>query len=139
MVSKTRKTKKISSKKSQNKKTKKIFSKKSQNKKIKKIKILRNFEGSNIGVLSKKVKNSKIKINLKIQKEPYKKQVKRKFQNWFYFKVSSIKNKIIDYEIHNANNYDNDWKNFNVCYSYDNENWKRTKTTIKITIKLDIA
>ena len=75
MLSKTRKTKKIFSKSSQNKKTKKIFSKKSQNKKIKKIKILRNFEGSNIGILSKKVKNSKIKINLKIKNDPYKKQV----------------------------------------------------------------
>ena len=114
-------------KKKSNKKTKKNFSKKSQIKKTKKIKILRNFEGSNIGVLSKKVKINKIKINLKIQKEPYKKQVKRKFQNWFYFKASSVKDKLIEYEIHNVNNYDDDWKGFNVCYSYDNENWKRTK------------
>ena len=92
---------------------------------------MRNFEGSNIGVLSKKVKINKIKINLKIQKEPYKKQVKRKFQNWFYFKASSVKDKPIEYEIHNVNNYDDDWKGFNVCYSYDNENWKRTKTIVK--------
>ena len=120
-------------KKKSNKKTKKNFSKSSQNKKTKKIKILRNFEGSNIGILSKKVKNSKIKINLKIKNDPYKKQVKRKFQNWFYFKVSNIKNKSVQYEIHNVNNYDDDWKGFNVCYSYDNVHWNRTKTTYIIT------
>lgn len=113
------------------KKTKKKFSKSSQNKKTKKIKILRNFEGSNIATLSKNAKNGQIKINLKIKKEPYKTKVKRKFQNWFYFKVSSVKQKTIEYEIHEANNYDDDWKGFNVCYSYDNVTWKRTKTTIK--------
>ena len=105
------------------KKTKKNFSKK--------IKILQNFEGSNITTLSKKAKNGKIKINLKIKKEPYKTGTKRKFQNWFYFKVSSVKQKTIEYEIHDVNNYDDDWKGFNVCYSYDNIHWKRTKTSIK--------
>ena len=112
------------------KKSKK-FKKKKTKKISRKIKILRNFEGSNIGILSKKVKNGKININLKIKNEPYKKEVKKKFQNWFYFKVSSIKNKMISYHIKNVNNYDDDWKKFNVCYSYDNVNWKRTKTTVK--------
>ena len=89
--------KKIFSKKSQNKKTKKIFSKKSQIKKTKKIKILRNFEGSNIQILRKKVKNSEIKINLKIKKIPTK-QVK-KFQIGFILNYS-VKQKTIEYEIH---------------------------------------
>lgn len=117
--------------------TKKNFSKSSQNKKTRKnkisrkIKILRNLEGFNIGILSKKAKNGKIQINLKIKNEPYKSDVKRKFQNWFYFGVSSIKDKTVDYTIHNANNYDDDWKGFNVCYSYDKINWKRTKTVVK--------
>ena len=75
-----------------------------------KIKILRNFEGSNIQILRKKVKNSEIKIKLKIKNDPYKSQVKRKFQNWFYFKVSSIKDKLVKFEITDVNNYDNDWK-----------------------------
>ena len=33
------------------------------------------------------------------------------------------------YTIQNINVFGNDWKGFNVCYSYDNKNWKRIKTS----------
>lgn len=95
------------------------------------VKIIKNVQGGNIRVLSKLVRNGKNQINLKIKDEPYKREVKKKYQNWFYFGASSLKDKIINYTIHNANNYDNDWKGFDVCYSYDNVNWKRTKTIVK--------
>ena len=113
-----------------------------KNKISRKIKILRNFEGFNIRVLSKKVQNGEIQINLKIKNDPYKRQVTNKYQNWFYFGVSSIKDKLLQYTIHNVNNYYDDWKGFNVCYSYDNINWKRTKTKFlkrknKVNIKWD--
>ena len=70
---------------------------------------MRNFEGSNIGVLSKKVKINKIKINLKIQRA-LQKTSKKKISKLVYFKASSVKDKPIEYEIHNVNNYDDDWK-----------------------------
>ena len=129
----------ISKEKISRKKVKKISFKKTKNL-LKNIKILQNFEASNIWFLNKTINIDKIKINLKIKNDPYKKQVKRKYQYWFYFKVNSIKDILIEYEIHNVNNYDNAWKGFQVCYSYDNINWNRTKTNIKIKKnKVDIS
>jgi len=92
------------------------------------IKILKNFPGGNISIISKKMDKTKCLINLKIKNEPYKHNVKKKFQNWFYFKSCNIKDKQIKYTIRDVNNYDDDWKGFNVCYSYDNINWKRSPT-----------
>ena len=56
---------------------------------IKNILIDSNFESGNIKLLSKK---NNI-INLEIEKEPYPKSTKRKYQNWFYFKASNMLNK----------------------------------------------
>ena len=96
-----------------------------------KIQIIKNVQGGNIRVLSKLVRNGKFQINLKIKNEPYKSEVKRKFQNWFYFGANSVKDVPVQYTIRDVNNYDNDWKGFTTCYSYDNVNWKRVKTIVK--------
>ncbi len=103
-----------------NKKTRK-------NKTIKKkgLLISSNFESGNI--IHKKTKDNI--IDLEIKKEPYPKSTKRKYKNWFYFKVSNITKKTT-FNINKLRNYFNDWNGFNVCYSYDNENWKRIKTKL---------
>jgi len=93
---------------------------------IKNIVIDSNFESGNIKLLSK-LENI---INLEIENEPYPKSTKKKYQNWFYFKVSNVTNKRLKFIIHNIRNFDNDWKGFNVCYSYDNKNWKRKSTKL---------
>ena len=120
-VRKTRKTRKI----------KKKLNKPSSKTSTPKIQIIKNLQGCNIDVLSKKSQNGKFQINLKIKDEPYKREVKRKFQNWFYFGANSVKDTNVQYTIRDVNNYDNDWKGFNACYSYDNVNWKRVKTIVK--------
>ena len=83
------------------------------------IRITSNFESGNI--IYKGCKNNV--INLEIKEEPYYRPVKRKFQNWFYFKVSNIKSATV-FNINKLKNYDNDWRGFTVCYSYDNKKWK---------------
>lgn len=104
---------------------------KKKNKTLKKnyktIKISSNFESGNI----KFIKQNLNTIHLEIKNEPYPKKTKKKFQNWFYFKVCNIKNKNTIFKINNINNYDNDWKGFNVCFSYDNKTWKRYTTKLK--------
>ena len=113
-------------------KTKK-YKKNRKNKTVKnkstRIKITSNFESGNI-VFKNQVNNF---INLEIKKEPYYKPVKREFRNWFYFKASNIKN-LTYFKINKLKNYDNDWRGFTVCYSYDNKNWKRLKNT-KVNLK----
>ena len=90
------------------------------------IKISSDFESGNI--IQKSTKNNT--INLEIENEPHPKNTKKKYQNWFYFKVNNIKD-ITKFLIKNIRNYDNDWKGFNVCYSYDNKTWKRLKTKLE--------
>jgi len=84
------------------------------------------FESGNIKLLT--IKNST--INLEIENEPYPKSTKNKYQSWFYFKVKNILHKKLKFIIHNIRNFDNSWKGFNVCYSYDNKTWKRTPTKL---------
>ena len=126
----------------QTRKKRKIKRKRKYNKTLKKknnIRVKTNFQSANIKLLKKQKINDNHFLKLKIKSEPYKKSVKKKFQNWFYFKVENIKEKKIIYKIVDVNNYDDDWKGFNVCYSYDNINWKRTKTNVvKSKSKTDI-
>jgi len=108
-------------------KTKKIRKNK-KNKTIKSIdriiRISSDFESGNI--IHKNTKNNI--VNLEIKEEPYPKSTKRKYKNWFYFKVSNL-NKLTTFKINKLRNYFNDWKGYKVCYSYDNKNWKRLKNT----------
>tara|TARA_B100001123_G_C15295454_1_gene1019012 strand:- start:532 stop:1626 length:1095 start_codon:yes stop_codon:yes gene_type:complete len=115
-----------------NTKKKLINKKKNKNKTVKKnnIYINSNFESGNIKHISTKFQNKKYKIILKIKNEPYRKSIKRKYQNWFYFKVTNVKKKKLIFKIQNIRNYDNDWKGFNVAISYDNKNWIRHKTKL---------
>ena len=92
------------------------------------IKISSNFDGGNI------MKKRSEKINgicihtLEINKDPYPKTVKKKYQNWYYFKVTNNKGVKCKYVIENLVNIDNDWKGHNVVYTYDHKTFYRHPT-----------
>ena len=110
------------------KKNKKIRKNKTMKKKA--LRISSNFESGNI--IYKKTKDNV--VDLEIREEPYPKWTKRKYKNWFYFKASNLSGKTT-FNIYKIRNYFNDWKGYNVCYSYDNKNWKRLKTKVNIKKK----
>ena len=87
------------------------------------------FESGNINHIKNVQRKKDVLVVLEINDEPYSKNVKRKYQNWFYFKSNDVQRKSMTYIIRNINVFGNDWKGFNVCYSYDNKNWKRIKTS----------
>ena len=91
--------------------------------------IISNFESGNINHIKNVQRKNDVNIILEIQDEPYPSNTKKKYQNWFYFKSNNVQRKSITYTIQNINIFGNDWKGFNVCYSYDNKNWKRIKTS----------
>ena len=103
-----------------------------KNKTIKRkpLRISSNFESGNI--INKKTKDNT--VDLEIREEPYPVWTKRKYKNWFYFKASNLSRKTT-FNIYKIRNYFNDWKGYNVCYSYDNKNWKRLKTKVNIKKK----
>lgn len=88
-----------------------------------------NFESGNINHINNVQRKKDVLVVLEIENEPYPKNTKRKYQNWFYFKSNDVQRKYMTYTIQNINVFGNDWKGFNVCYSYDNKNWKRIKTS----------
>ena len=106
--------------------TKKVRKIKNKTLKIKKSNINSNFDSGNIRLIKKKEDTYFLEIN----DDPYKKNTKKKFQYWFYFKVSNAKNKNNKYIIENIRSYFNDWCSFNVCYSYDNKTWRRCETFV---------
>ena len=87
------------------------------------------FESGNINHIKNVQRKKDVLVILEIKDEPYSKNTKRKYQNWFYFKSNDVQRKSMTYTIQNINIFGNDWKGFNVCYSYDNKNWKRIKTS----------
>ena len=88
-----------------------------------------NFESGNINHIKNVQRKKDVLVVLEIENEPYPKNTKRKYQNWFYFKSNDVQRKAMTYTIQNINVFGNDWEGFNVCYSYDNKNWKRIKTS----------
>jgi len=52
------------------------------------------------------------------------------FYQWFYFRVSGVANVPCGFRIENAGGaaYAEGWENYDVCASYDRENWFRIKT-----------
>jgi len=88
-----------------------------------------NFESGNINHIKNIQRKNDVNIILEIENEPYPSNTKKKYQNWFYFKSNNVQRKSITYTIQNIRIFDDDWRGFNVCYSYDNKNWKRIKTS----------
>ena len=88
-----------------------------------------NFESGNINHIKNVQRKKDVLVVLEIENEPYPKNTKKKYQNWFYFKSNDVQRKAMTYTIQNINVFGNDWEGFNVCYSYDNKNWKRIKTS----------
>lgn len=103
---------------------------KSKTRKKKGIKITHKFESGNCKIINIYEKDQdNIIVTLTKKHEPYPVHLKRKYENWFYFKVSNCKNKKIIYKFKDMKYYQNNFNGFNVCYSYDNKIWKRTPTT----------
>jgi len=95
------------------------------------IKISCNFDSGNI--IHKKTKTIKDKniFTLEIKKDPYPKSVKKKYQNWYYFKVENAKGKKCKFIIENLVNIDNDWKGHNVVFTYNHKDFNRHPTVLK--------
>ena len=96
-------------------------------------KIHNKFESANIKILKLQEKNDVVTIKLTKNKELWKSKInkkRKKYENWFYFKLTNCKNKIYYFDFVDMNFYDTSFIGFNVCYSYDNKTWLRTSTKI---------
>ena len=111
-------------------KTLKIKSHKRKNKTRRRKEIIINsdFESGNIVHLSSTENNA---VHLEIRGEKYEKKQTNKYRNWFYFKAKNVKQKT-KFIIHDLKNFDDDWKGYTVCYSYDNKKWKRLPTKVDL-------
>lgn len=92
------------------------------------LKISSNFDGGNILRKRSEKVNGICIHTLEINKDPYPKTEKKKYQNWYYFKVSNNKGVKCKYVIENLVNIDNDWKGHNVVYTYDHKTFYRHPT-----------
>ena len=92
------------------------------------ITISSNFESGNIVNLESTTNND---VHLEIRGEKYEKKQTNKYRNWFYFKAKNVKHKT-KFTIHDLKNFDDDWKGYTVCYSYDNKKWKRLPTKVDL-------
>lgn len=56
-----------------------------------------------------------------------------KFTQWFYFQLSNIKDQDLTINLLDLANtaYPEGWDGYDVCMSYDNENWQRLSSTFK--------
>lgn len=81
-----------------------------------------NFDSGNIEFVSAK---SEKDIQLKIRKD-----TNSDFLQWFYFRISGIRNKDCRIRIINAGetSYPEGWKNYNVVASYDKQSWFRLES-----------
>ena len=87
-----------------------------------------NFESGNIVQFTPTINNH---VHLEIRGEKYEKKQTNKYRNWFYFKAKNVNNKT-KFTIHDLKNFDDDWKGYTVCYSYDNKKWKRLPTRVDL-------
>lgn len=90
-------------------------------------------DSGNIEVVSA---NAPDQIKLKIRKD-----TNADFLQWFHFKVSEVQGVPCSFTITNASqtSYPEGWVDYDVCVSYDKENWFRIPTTYKegqLTFKL---
>ena len=63
--------------------------------------------------------------------EPFPVTVKRKYENWFYFKVNDCKNRHLKFDFKNLKYFQNNFNGYKSLFSYDKKIWKRTPTTVK--------
>ena len=71
-------------------------------------------------------------VNLQLRSEPFTESTdKRCHAQWFYFRSSHVKERVITYRIVNAgqSSYPAGWKNYKTCASYDQEKWFRIEDT----------
>lgn len=84
-----------------------------------------NFDSGNIEVVDLSDANT---VRLRIRKDN-----KSDFFQWFHFRVSGVRDLLCRFVIENAADaaYADGWTGYNVCASYDRENWFRIPTEYK--------
>ncbi len=89
------------------------------------MKISTNFDGGSIVVESIKTQAQKTRIALNLRADTL-----AKFTQWFYFRLSGGRNHQVSVQILNASEAFSPagWKNYQVCASYDRQNWFRCQT-----------
>lgn len=97
------------------------------------MKITSNFDSGNIEVVSI---GDEGKIDLKIRKD-----TKSEFLQWFHFRLTGAINVKCMISILNAgaSSYPDGWKDYNICASYDREEWFRVPTTYNKDGVLSVA
>ena len=88
------------------------------------LKITSNFDSGNIEVV--RINETKNDIQLKIRKD-----TNSDFLQWFHFRLTGAENKSCTLSILNAGKttFPLGWPNYNVCVSYDRQEWFRVPTT----------
>ena len=83
------------------------------------------FDGGNIEIV-----DASNQQNIQLQIRP---DHQSEFYQWFYFRVTGVKDLKCRYRIVNAAGaaYPNGFKNYRVCYSYDRETWLRHDTSLE--------
>ena len=84
---------------------------KNKTRKIKNIIISSSFESGNCKIININYKPNFVDITLTKKHEPFPVTVKRKYENWFYFKVSGCKNRQLKFDFKNLKFFQN---NFNI-------------------------
>lgn len=87
--------------------------------------ISQNFDGGNIEVVSC-ADAADIQLMIRADRES-------EFYQWFYYRLSGLKDKPCKMHILNAGNaaYPPGFENYRVCYSYDRQNWLRHPTSLR--------
>jgi len=90
------------------------------------MKITSNFDSGNIEIVS--IDDKKKDIKLKIRKDTH-----SDFFQWFHFRLTGAASMPCKISIINAgqSSYPKGWENYNVCVSYDREEWFRIPTTYR--------
>ncbi len=120
------------------KKKRKSLPGKTRKLKYTKPKINNKFDSGNIIVDDIKCDKNNVLAELRMVDDPYPKNTKFKYQYWFYFNISNVKNKNCKFKINKIRKLDKEWNGYKVCYSYDNKIWKRCDTTISESLSWKI-
>ena len=91
------------------------------------ISICDTFDSGNIKLIEI-INNNEVIVHIK--DEPFTIGEMKQHKQWFHFKASGVKGKECKFVISNANkcSFPAAWENYNVCTSYDRQNWFRTNT-----------